>query len=51
MLGALKALLALGSGDTSSGVVARSTRHSWPLYGAKKLAKMKLTTVLDNDTL
>jgi hypothetical protein len=36
------ALLAFGLSDTSSGVAARSARHSWPLYGTQKVAKTKL---------
>ena len=38
----LHALLALGLGDTRSGVIARTTRHMDPLYGAQKVAKTKL---------
>ena len=46
-----KALLALGLGDTSNGVIARSTPPDRALYGASKVAKTKLTVVLDNCAL
>ena len=43
----LKALLALGLGDTNNGVIGRSTRQIGS-YGASKVAKSKLTVVLDD---
>ena len=46
----LKALLALGLSGTRNGVIVRSTPHP-VLYGAKKLAKTRLTVVLDNYAL
>ena len=47
----LKALLALRPGDTRYGVISRSSRQTWPLYGTQKVAKTQLTAVLDMQVL
>ena len=47
-------LLALWLGDTRNGVVARSTRHTWPSTKPKKSRKrngLSVTTVLDINAL